>query len=70
LYEDKNLVTKYREDKRKFILEVARLNFCVPIVNFQAHDFEDVMIFNEQISVPNGTAIHASIMNANRDGKY
>jgi hypothetical protein len=69
LYDDEDLVETYNKDPRKFILEVARLGFCVPIVNFQAHDFDDVIIFNQRVSVPNGTALHASIMNANRDGE-
>jgi hypothetical protein len=70
IYEDTTgkLLQKYKEDKKKFILEVARMARCVPLVNFIAHDYPDVQIFGETIEVPNGTPLHASIQNANRDG--
>ncbi|KAG7345039.1 hypothetical protein IV203_032570 [Nitzschia inconspicua] len=53
--------------------EAMRLQRGVPLVNFMAHDFElpdgveYVTIFDKRIPVPNGTPLHCSIQNANRD---
>jgi hypothetical protein len=75
LYEDPDLVSKYQQNKKKFILEMARLCRCVPLVNFSAYDFKladgrsHVTIFNRRIAVPDGTPLHCSVQNANRDGK-
>ena len=69
LHDDPSLLPIYKENKRKFILEIARLERCVPLVNFMAHEFGDVTIFNERLRVPKETPIHCSIQNANRDGK-
>lgn len=75
LYEDPKLVPIYKADPKKFILEMARLERCVPLVNFMAYNFKladgrsHVTIFNKRISVPDGTSLHCSIQNANRDGK-
>jgi hypothetical protein len=75
LYEDPDLVSKYQQDKKKFILEMARYERCVPVVCFSAHDFKladgrsHVTIFNQRIAVPDGTPLHCSVQNANQDGK-
>lgn len=74
LFSDSDLVRVYEEDRKKFILESMRLQRGVPLVNFMAHDFrlpdgdDYVTIFNRRIPVPNGTPLHCSIQNANRDG--
>lgn len=79
MYANPELVQCYEENPNpeRFILEMARLERGVPLVNFMAHDFklpggEDgfVTIFNRIIRVPDGTPLHCSIQNANRDGKY
>lgn len=78
LYEDPDLVSQYQDNpkkRKKFILEMARLQRCVPLVNFSAYNFKladgrsHVTIFNRRIAVPDGTSLHCSVQNANRDGK-
>ena len=76
LFDDPNLLEKYDEDPKKFILEMIRLERGVPIVNFVASEFHlpdydpgFVKIFDEMIEVTDGTRLHCSIQNANRDGK-
>ncbi len=75
LYDEPNLVAKYKENPRKFILEMSRLERGVPLVNFISYNFistagnKYVTIFNNQIPVPDGTSLHCSVQNANRDGK-
>jgi len=69
LWEDKSLMKEYKKNKRKFILECARLERCVPIINFLANEHGEVEVFGEKLHVPDGTHLHASIQNANRDGK-
>ena len=75
LYDEPDLVSKYQQNKKQFILEMARLCRCVPLVNFSAYNFKladgcnNVTIFNQRIAVPDGTPLHCSVQNANRDGK-
>ena len=79
LYDNPSLASKYQEanddERKKIILEISRLERGVPLVNFMAHNFrlsdgnKYVTIFNRKISVPDGTPLHCSIQNANRDGK-
>ena len=81
LYDDTTLASKYLEAKndpkkrKDIILEISRLERGVPLVNFMANNFRlsdgnsYVTIFNREIAVPNGTPLHCSIQNANRDGK-
>jgi hypothetical protein len=81
LYDDPTLASKYLEAKndatrrKNIILEIARLERGVPLVNFMAHNFKladekkYVTIFDREIQVPDGTPLHCSIQNANRDGK-
>jgi len=80
LFDNPDLLKKYNErknsfEKQQFILEMMRLERGVPLVNFVANDFHlpeqgrFVRIFNEMIEVTDGTPLHCSIQNANRDGK-
>lgn len=74
LYDEPKLVLKYKENPRKFILEMSRLERGVPLVNFMAYNYKSsegkdfVTIFDKKVPVPNGTPLHCSIQNANRDG--
>jgi hypothetical protein len=75
LFEDPKLVTVYKANRKKFLLEMIRLQRGVPFINFIAHDFElpdgqrFVTMFNKKIAVPNGVSLHCSVELANRDGK-
>ena len=75
LFENPELRAVYVKNKRKFILEVARLERCVPLVNFTAYKFSlangkrNVTMFGKPIAVPDGTPLHCSVQNANRDGR-
>ncbi|KAG7370111.1 hypothetical protein IV203_027857 [Nitzschia inconspicua] len=73
LFKEPDLAEFYTKSPKLFILEAMRLQRGVPLVNFMAHDFElpdgveYVTIFDKRIPVPNGTPLHCSIQNANRD---
>ncbi|KAG7344774.1 hypothetical protein IV203_032305 [Nitzschia inconspicua] len=73
LFKEPDLAEFYIKNSKLFILEAMRLQRGVPLVNFMAHDFElpdgveYVTIFDKRIPVPNGTPLHCSIQNANRD---
>lgn len=72
--EENGYARKYREldtsyKKQLFLLEYIRLDRMLPMVAFVAHKKKPVTMFGEEIEVPDGTPMHCSAPNANRDGK-
>lgn len=77
LFADDELFVKYKagndHQRRMYILEMARHDRGVPFVNFLAHDFKlgDGKIYVEmcgqRLPIPDGTPLHCSVPNANRD---